>query len=101
MKLDLLKTLVFSTLVLGEGRTQISGPTLYAEKIDCVNFTEINKKFCLSLHYNGANNYLFVNDTKIIKFKTDESKMVANTLCLGNGSKDTDANNTNKTSLCL
>ena len=29
-----------------------------------------------------------------------ESKVVENTLCLGNGSKDTDANNTNKTSLC-
>ena len=26
-----------------------------------VNFTENNKKFCLNLHYNGANSYLFVN----------------------------------------
>ena len=25
------------------------------------NFTENNKKFGLSLHYNGANSYLFVN----------------------------------------
>ena len=41
-----------------------------------VNFTEINKKFCLSLHYNGANSCLFVNGTEIIKFKADESKML-------------------------
>ena len=27
-----------------------------------INFTEHNKKFCLSLHYNGANGYLFEND---------------------------------------
>ena len=24
------------------------------------NFTKANKKFCLSLHYNADNNYLFV-----------------------------------------
>ena len=29
-----------------------------------------NKKFCLSLHYNGANTYLFDNGTEIIIFKT-------------------------------
>ena len=60
-----------NTLVLGEGLVQISGPTPYAEKMCSVNFTEINKKFCLLLHYNGANSYLFVDDTEIIKFKTD------------------------------
>ena len=49
-----------------------------------VNFTKINKKFCLRLHYNGVNSYLFVNCAEIIKFKTEESKMIANTLCLGN-----------------
>ena len=27
------------------------------------------KKFFLSLHYNGANSYSFVNGTEIIKFK--------------------------------
>ena len=88
-----------SILVLGEGLIQISGPTLYAENMYSVNFTEINKKFCLSLLYNGANSYLFVNGTEFIKFKTDESKTIANTLCLGNISKETDANGTDKTSL--
>ena len=34
-----------------------------------VNFTEINKKFCLSLHYNGANIYLFVNVQKLLNLK--------------------------------
>ena len=53
-----------------------------------INFTEKNKKFCLSLHYNGANSYLFVNGTDIYKFKTRDSKIVANRLCLGNISKD-------------
>ena len=47
---------------LGEGIAQV--------KIMCsINFTENNKKFCLSLHYHGANSYLFVNGTEIIKFK--------------------------------
>ena len=34
-----------------------------------IDFTENNKKFCLSLNYNGANSDLFVNGTKIHKFK--------------------------------
>ena len=33
-----------------------------------INFIKVNTKFCLSLHYNGANNYLFVNGTEIHKF---------------------------------
>ena len=53
-----------------------------------INFTETKKKFCLSLHYNGANSYLFVNDTEIIKFKTKDSEIVSSPLCLGSISKD-------------
>ena len=53
-----------------------------------INFTEKNKKFCLSLHYNGANSYLFVNGTEIHKFKAKDSKIVPTPLCLGNISKD-------------
>ena len=44
----------------------------------------IKKKFCLSLHYNGANSYLFVNGTEIYKFKAKDSEIVAAPLCLGN-----------------
>ena len=37
--------------------------TLTAEKIYSINFTVKKKKFFFSLHYNGANSYLFVNGT--------------------------------------
>ena len=46
------------------------------------------KKFGLSLHYNGANSYLFVNGTEIYKFKAKDSEIVASPLCLGNISID-------------
>ena len=53
-----------------------------------INFTVTKKKFCLSLHYNGANSYLFVNGIEIYKFKAKDSGIVANLLCLENISKD-------------
>ena len=61
-----------------------------------INFTEHNKKFSLSLHYNGANNYLFVNGTEIHKFKAKDSEIVATPLCLGNISKDWSLDNMKK-----
>ena len=57
-----------------------------------INFTEKDKKFCLNLHYNVANSYLFVNGTEIHKFKANDSKIVATPLCLGNISKDLSTN---------
>ena len=42
-----------------------------------INFTVTKNKFCLSLHYNRANSYLFVNDTEIYKFKAKDSEIVA------------------------
>ena len=71
-------------LVLGIGPTQGLEHTLTAEKIYSINFTVTKKKFCLSLHYNGANSYLFVNATEIYKFKAKDSEIVASPLCLGN-----------------
>ena len=53
-----------------------------------VNFTDNGDKYCLSLHYNGANSYLFVNGVEIIKFKAKDSNILATPLCLGNISKD-------------
>ena len=48
--------------VMGELFVQgTNDPTLYAEKIYSQNFTVTNKKFVLSLHYNGDDSYLFVN----------------------------------------
>ena len=58
-----------------------------------INFTLTKKKFCLSLHYNGGNSYLFVNGTEICKFKTKHSAIVASPLCLGNISKDWSTDN--------
>ena len=54
-------------------------------------------KFCLSLHYNGANSYLFVNGTEIYKFKPNDSEIVATPLSLGNISKDWSVDNMKKT----
>ena len=53
-------------LILGLGPTQGLGEnSLTAEKMCSINFTVTKKKFCLSLHYNGVNSYLFVNGTEI------------------------------------
>ena len=60
------------------------------------NFTVTKKKFCLSLHYNEANSYLFVNDTEIYKFKAKDSEIVVTPLCLGNISKDWSTDNMKK-----
>ena len=71
-------------LVLGRGPTQRLESTLTSEKMYSIYFTVKKRNFCLSLHYNGANSYLFVNDTKIIRFKAKDSNIVASPLCLGN-----------------
>ena len=57
------------------------------------NFTVMDKKCCLSLHYNGGNSYLFVNGTEIYKFKAKDLEIVATPLYLGNISKDWLVNN--------
>ena len=91
-------------LILGKHTLKILGRhklehTLTAEKLYSINFTENNKKFCLSLDYNGANSYLFVNGTEIIKFTAKDSEIVATPLCLGNISKDVSVGNIKKTGL--
>ena len=62
-----------------------------------INFTVIGKNFCLSLHYNGANSYLFLNGTEIIKFKAKDFEIVAAPLCLGSISKDWSVDNLKRT----
>ena len=64
-----------------------------------INFTENNLKFCLSLHYIGANSYLFVNGTEIINFKAKDSEIVATPLCVRNISKDFSVDKMKKTGL--
>ena len=75
-------------LILGKSPTQGLEHTLTAEKMYLINFAVTRRKFCLSLHYNGANSYLFFNGEEIVKFKAKYSPILATPLCLGNISKD-------------
>ena len=45
-------------------------------------FSRANTKFCLSLHYNGDEIYLYVHKTKIHKFKVKDNVSWYN-FCLG------------------
>ena len=84
-------------LILGKGPAQrLVERSLSAEKMYSMNFTKTNEKFCLSLHYNRANSYLFVNGTRIIKFKTKDTEINPCNLCSGNISKDFSESNIKK-----
>ena len=57
-------------LILGKGPTQGLGEhSLPAEKMYSINFTKVNTKFCLSLHYNGANSYYLLMVQKFINLQ--------------------------------
>ena len=84
-------------LILGKDPTQGLEHTLSAEKMCSINLNKKDEKFCLSLHYNGRNSYLFVNGKEIHKFKAKDSEIVATPLCLGNISKDWSVDNMKKT----
>ena len=61
-------------LTLGLRPSQgLDDTTLTAEGQYSVNFSRSNRKFCLSLHYNGSNSFLFVIATKIYQFKAKDS----------------------------
>ena len=80
---------VNNVLVLGKAFIQgITSTKTYAENMYSTNFTEDNKRFCLSLHYNGDNNYLFVDGKEIHKFKAKDSEIEPYPLCPGSFSKD-------------
>ena len=64
-----------------------------------INFIERHKKFCLSLHYNGGNSYLFVNGFEIYKFKAKDSGINSYPLCLEKISKNFSTDNIEKTGL--
>ena len=71
-------------LILGHGLTkEVNNTTIYAEKMYSPNFSAENKIFCLSLHYNGDNGYLFVNGNEVTKFKAKKSEIKENQLTLG------------------
>ena len=83
-------------LVFGKSPSKGLEYTLTAEKMYSINFTVTKKKFCLHLHYNGANTYLFVNGTETYKFKAKDSEIVASPLSIGNISRDWSAENMKK-----
>ena len=60
-------------------------------------YSIMNKKFRLSLHYNGANSYLFVNGTEIYEFKEKDFEIFVGEICLRNISKDWLVDNMKKT----
>ena len=87
-------------LVLGKEFIQaVTGAAIYAEKMYSTNFTVTNKKFCLSLHYNGNSSYLLVNGKEIVNFKAKDTEIVPYPLCLGHVSKDFSLMNTTNTGL--
>ena len=55
-------------LILVLAPTQTLEHILSAEEMYSISSTKSNNKFCLSLHYNAANSYLFVNGSEIHKF---------------------------------
>ena len=85
-------------LILGEGPIKGLDSTTWTEgKKYSVNFNKTDKKSCLSLHYNGANSYWFVNGVEIIKSIAKDSDFVAIPLCLENISKYFSEDNMKKT----
>ena len=84
-------------LVLEKGPTQGLEHTLTAEKMYWINYIVTKRKFCFSLHYNGANSYLFVNGTEIHRFSAKDSEILATPLCLRNISKDWSVDNMKRT----
>ena len=66
-----------------------------------INFAVTNKKFCLSLQYNGANSSLFANGSEIYKFKAKDSEILVGPICIGNISKDCSVDNMKKLGLLV
>ena len=69
--------------------TGIHGTFVSTDKKFSIKYSEVNTKFCLSLHYNGENSYLFVNGKEIFKFRSDSKNINFPTqLCLGSISNE-------------
>ena len=52
-------------LILHKGQTQgLHNVTLTTEAEYSIKFSRSQRKFCLSLHYDGSKSFLFVNGTK-------------------------------------
>ena len=63
-------------LVLGEGPIfGINGRFDSPGKKFSINFNKANTNFCLNMHYNANNSYLFVNRKEIFKFKANNKNV--------------------------
>ena len=52
-------------LIIQKVKKGINSSVGTAEKKYSINFSKPNTKFCLSLHYNGDEKYLYVNKTDL------------------------------------
>ena len=82
--------------MLSEGPTLgINGRFSSPEKKFSIDFSKAKTKFCLSLHYNADNSYLFINRKEIFKFKADNKNVNFPTqFCfesISNGFSDTES----------
>ena len=72
-------------LIIGKGLIQrLDGTTFTAEALYTISFKQSGKRFVLSLHYIRRTNFLFVNATKVYKFKAKDSEVKDYLLGLGN-----------------
>ena len=86
--------------LMGDGLTQgTNDTTLYVEKNYWRNFTDLGKKFIISLHYNGNESYFFVNGRQELKFKAKTDQLVKEKLCIGNLSDQWTASESEKPGL--
>ena len=83
---------------MGENSIKLNNTTIQAESALKTNCTVINQKFVLNLHYNGDSSILYVNGIQQYKFKTKDSEIKPNNLCLGNITDQFSLTNTSKSS---
>ena len=63
-------------IILGKGTTQgLDDTTLKTAAKYSINFSRLQRRFCLSLHYNGSSSFLFINATNIYQFKANDSEI--------------------------
>ena len=61
--------MITNILILGKEQTKgLDKISLRAKTEDLINFSRSEINLCLSLYYNGSNNFLFINATKIYQF---------------------------------
>ena len=85
-----------TTLVLGCGFIQkINNTTIYVEETYSPNFSAEDKVFCLNLHHNGENSFIYANNKKVVKFNAKDSEINKHPVALGNITDNADLLNDN------